>query len=90
LSVQRDPGLLTSNEQQSSVHHSSTVQHGSHKNVVTGAIHEAHMSHQSEVAGAVEPSAGQAVVLAGCIRYEAGRARALGVVTLVDFGVGIT
>jgi len=82
--------ILTSNEQQGGVHHSGAVQHGSHKNVVTGAIDEAHVSHQSEVTGAVESGAGQAVVLARGVRYEAGRARALGVVALVDFGIGVT
>jgi len=37
--------LLTSNQQQCSVHDSGTVQHRSHKNVVTGTIDEAHMTY---------------------------------------------
>jgi len=37
--VEKAVGSLT-NEQQSGVHHRSTVEHGSHENVMTRAVHE--------------------------------------------------
>lgn len=38
------------NEEEGSVHNSCSVQHGGHQNVVTGTVHEGHMSDQFEVA----------------------------------------
>jgi hypothetical protein len=40
--------LLTSNQKQSGIHNSGSVQHSSHENVVTGTIDEAHMTNQLE------------------------------------------
>lgn len=82
--------LLTSNEQQGGIHHSGAVQHSCHKNVVTGAIHKAHVTHQSEATRTGWTRTGHAVILAGAIRYKAGRTWALGIVALVDLGIGIT
>ena len=38
--------LITSNEQQRSVHDSSAVQHGSHENVVAGAVDEGDVANE--------------------------------------------
>jgi len=42
-------GLITSDEQQGSVHHCCTCQHGGHEGIVTGAIDERHMAHKHQV-----------------------------------------
>jgi hypothetical protein len=39
----RLPWFVSCDEEKCCVHHSSTVQHGSHKNVVPRAIHKGHV-----------------------------------------------
>jgi len=39
-------GLITSNEQQSTVHDGGTGKHGSHEHIVTWAINERDMAHE--------------------------------------------
>lgn len=80
----------TCNKQQRGVHNRGSVQHGGHEDVVAGAVHEAHMPHQLEAAGARGPQTREVVVFARRPRDEAGGPRAFGVVAFVDLCVRVT
>ena len=46
-------GLVSSNKEKSRVHNCSSSKHGSHEDIVTGAINEGYMSEEEEVTLAV-------------------------------------
>lgn len=81
---------LTRDEEKRGVHHCGSVKHGGHEDVVTGTVHEAHVTHQVEAARARGPETREAVVLRGAAGYVARRPWTLGVVAFVDLCVGIT
>lgn len=83
-------GLVAGDQQQGGVHDGGAVQHRRHQYIVTGTVDEADVTNQPETAWTRRPTAWKAVVLAGAIRHEARRPRALLVVAFVDLGVGIT
>jgi hypothetical protein len=56
---------LTSNQQQSCVHDSGSVQHRGHENVVSRAINEGDMTNQLELAIACWSVAWEGVILGG-------------------------
>ena len=77
--------LIAGNEEQGSVHDGGPVQHGGHQDVVAGAVHEADVPHQV----VLEPVHQEAVLLGRAGRGVAHGSLALGVVGLVDLGVGV-
>ena len=78
-------GLIAGNEEQGGVHDGGSVQHRGHENVVAWTIHEADVTHQV----VLEPVHQEAVLLGGAGRGVAHGPLALGVVGLVDLGVGV-
>lgn len=69
--------IHTSNKEQCSIHNSSTVQHGSHENVVTGAVDKADMTHQLEAAWTTGTKTRKRIILWWSPRNVTSRPRAL-------------
>lgn len=54
--------LVASNQKECGIHNGGSVQHGGHKNVVTGAIDERNVTNQLEATSARWPIAWKAVI----------------------------
>lgn len=80
---------LTGNKQKSGIHNSGSVQHCSHKNVVTGAINEAYMTIKLEATGAWWSITRKTIILSRSSRSEANGSRAFRVIALIDFRIGV-
>ena len=82
-------GLVAGNQQQGGVHDGGARQHSAHENVVAGAVDERDVALQAVLALAALALARGVDLLLALVGPVACRARALGVVALVDLGVGV-
>ncbi|OSS54826.1 hypothetical protein B5807_01369 [Epicoccum nigrum] len=82
-------GFVAGNQQQGGVHDGGARQHGAHQNVVAGAVDERDVALEAVLALAALALAGGVDLLLALVGPVACRARALGVVALVDLGVGV-
>lgn len=81
--------LVAGNQQQGGVHDGGARQHRAHENVVAGAVDEGDVALEAVGARAAVALAGRVDLLLALVGAVAGRARALGVVALVDLGVRV-
>jgi hypothetical protein len=77
------------NQKKCSIHDSSSVQHSCHKNVVTGAIDEWHVSHEFELSRASNTLTLEHIFFATSSRSITVRSGAWWVITFVDLRIGI-
>lgn len=81
--------LVAGDEQQGGVHDGGARQHGAHEDVVAGAVDKRDVALEAVGARAAVALALGVDLLLALVGAVARRARALGVVALVDFGVGV-